>query len=128
MKTLNSRTKMLLAIAGIVIVVVAAGLLLLGPGEDLFGTTIIHISPENPTIHRQTLLNMSINSVGNCDWTTSNIAIVSLYRYDPSNPIASHTSAQYDTKLVQVYGVSVGQATITAKCAIFTRRTTVTVQ
>ncbi len=128
MKNLNTRTKMLLAIAGIVIVVVIAGILFMGPADDLFGSTIIHISPENPTIHQQDVKSMYINSVYNCDWSTSNSAIANFYHYDPYNlPHAYGTNTVADTKLVEVYGVSVGQATITAKCAIFTRHTTVTV-
>ncbi len=128
MKNLNTRTKMLLAIAGVVIVVVIAGILFMGPGSDLFGTAIINISPENPTIHHNSSIQLNINSVYNCTWTTSNVAIASLYDYDPNIwPPAIHASVQHDTKYVLVYGTGIGQVTITARCPFHTKSTTVTV-
>ncbi len=126
MKNLSKRTKMLLAIGGIVIVVVVAGLLLLGPGDEvLFGATVIHISPENPRIVPGQNLNLTINSVGNCFWTTSNANAVKFNLGSGPMNEGSTGVADGETKSVWVKGYSLGQSVISAKCALFTRSTTV---
>lgn len=123
MKNLNKRTKALLAIAGIVIVVVVVGLVIVQPGQDeLVGTTVIHISPQNPTIAVGQILDMSINSVGNCFWSfpSENVA---LFTFGPETIGVT----DFDTKSVKVIGRGPGQVVLTAKCFMFTRRTTITV-
>jgi hypothetical protein len=117
MKNLSKRTKMLLATAGVVIIVVVAGLVLLEPGDGLFGTTVIHISPTSAGISVAQSVNMSINSVFVCKWSTSNQTIARISNYDTNG----------DTKIT-ANGVYPGQATIKANCAIGNRYATVTVR
>ncbi len=131
MKNLNTRAKMLLAIAGIVIVVIAAGLVLLGPGDDLFGATVIHISPANPTIPLYQAIDMSINSVGDCEWGTSvpNVANYLAGACSTNNGVYRCANMAWDvsTKNTKLIANWPGQTVITAKCFMFTRSTTVTV-
>lgn len=133
MKNLTTRTKMLLAIAGVVIVVAVAGLVLLGPGDDLFGSTVIHISPQNPTIPLYQAIDMSINSVGDCEWSTSvpnvanYIAGAGACRVTNGAYVCDNMYYDYNTKKTKLIANWPGQTTISAKCALFTRSTTVTV-
>ncbi len=129
MKNLSRRTKTLLAIAGVVVVVVVVGLVLLGPGEaGLFGTTVFHISPQNPTISVGQTIGMSINSWSNCIWLTSN-ANVAEFMVGPGPMGAGATSpGGISGKSVYVHGLARGQSRITADCPLMTRSTTVTVQ
>lgn len=118
MKNLNKRTKILLGIAGLVIVVVVAGFLVLVPGEGtLFGGSIIHISPQNPTINVGQNLDMSINSIGSCSWSSSNEGVV-VVTYP--NPVGYARDAT-------VQGAGPGQAKIKADC-VTNHYTTVTVR
>ncbi len=117
MKNLSRRTKLLLAIAGVVIVVIVAGLVVLGPGDEaLFGGTIIHISPENPTINVDQNIDMSINSVFTCTWSTTDPSVIQLWNWHPD----------YSRRL-QVLGLKPGSATIKANCGM-DRYTKVTVR
>ncbi len=106
MKKLNKRARLLLAIAGIVIIVVAAGLVLLGQGGDLFGTAALVITPSNPTLVAGNSTGLSVNAVYKCAWSSSNTAIVSLVNYSG------------ETKSVTVKGNAAGSATITARCGL----------
>lgn len=108
MKNLSKRTKMLLAIAGVVIVVIVAGLVLLGPGDEaLFGGTVIHISPQNPTINVDQNIDMSINSVLNCTWSSTDESVIQLWNWHPD----------YSRK-IQVLGLKPGYATVKANCGM----------
>lgn len=113
MKNLSTRTKRLLAIAGVVIVVVLVGLVILVPGQEgLFGTTLIHISPENPTIIAGQTISLSINSVFACKWSSSLAGVVTIV-----------SSAD---RSVTLKGTQPGKTTIKADC-VENHYTTVTV-
>lgn len=116
MKMMNKRSKILFGIGALVLVAVVAGLVLLGPGDSLFGGTIIHISPANPTINVGQYLDMSINSMFICKWTSSNEGMVEITEQDPNG-----------TRHITVYGYGPGTATIKANCVI-DRTTQVTVR
>ncbi len=103
MKNLSTRSKRLLAIAAIVIVVVVVGLVILVPGQEgLFGTTGIHISPENPTIVVGQNITLTINSVFACKWSSSVAGVVTIV-----------SSAD---KSVTLKGAADGTTTIKADC------------
>lgn len=117
MKKLNRRSRILIAVGALVVVAVLGGLVLFEPGGvDLFGGTVIHISPENPTINVDQLLDMSINSVGNCTWSSSNPNVVDIYYWFLDT-----------SRKATVIGKAPGQATIKANCWM-NRYTTVTVR
>ncbi len=130
MKTLNKRSKTLLATAGIVIVVIVVGFVVLVPDTaGLFGGDVIHISPANPTIPLNQVIDMSINSVGKCDWSTSAMPTVAAFvaYCNPALPHCAMVDTVSNTKNVKVQASWHGQTVITARCALFTRSTTVTV-
>ncbi len=105
MKKLSTRTKILLAIAGVVIVVIVGGLVLVGPAEtNLFGATTLVITPSNPTQALGGIQVLSVNAVWPCNWFTSN------------SDIADFINSHVDTKVVQVRTKAVGTATIEARC------------
>ncbi len=105
MKTLTQRNKILLGIAGLVIVVVIAGVVLVGPSQTgLFGTSGLVITPSNPVHPVNVYYNLSVNSVNRCNWSTSDAAIVSF--------LGDYT----EEKVVTVIGLHSGQAIIEAKC------------
>ncbi len=117
MKNLTNRTKILLGIAGLVIVVIVAGVVIVGPGEgNLFGGSIIHISPENPTINQGQNLELSINSSGTCTWSSSNESVVNI----------AYFNSDYSRK-VTLAAMAPGQAIIKADCTA-NHYTTVTVR
>jgi hypothetical protein len=116
MKNLNKRVKILLALAEVVIVVV--GFVILGPGEgDLFGADVIHIRPKSATINVAQSMNMSINSMFICQWSSS----------DASTVVITAQAAE-GAKKITVQGVKAGSATIKANCPIGNRYATVTVR
>ncbi len=118
MKNLTKRTKILLGLAGFVIVVVVAGIVALGPSTGLFGTTALAITPSNPSMDKGVTQVLSVNAIYNCNWFTSNDAIVSF--------VGDAT----EVKTVTVQGNAAGQATIEARCGIINANhvsTTVTV-
>ncbi len=123
MKNLTRRTKTLVGFAGAVIVVLVVGFVVLVPGTaGLFGGDVIHISPQNPTINEEQVIDMSINSVGKCDWTLPSLSVASFwFTSDDSGVMVP------GTKSVKVFGEGPGQVTVKAKCFMFTRYTTVTV-
>ncbi len=105
MKTLTNRTKKLLAIAGVVVVVVVAGLAFLRlEGTNLLGATTLVITPSNPTQALGGIYTLSVNSVWPCNWFTSN------------SDIADFIHSPYETKIVQVWTKAVGSVTIEARC------------
>ncbi len=107
MKKLTNRTKILLGLAGLVIVVVVAGLVLLGPSETgLFGATALAITPSDSTITVGATQGLSVNSVYKCNWFTSDAAIVSF------------VGGTTEVKTVSVKGNARGTATIEARCGL----------
>jgi hypothetical protein len=84
MKNLSKRSKTLLAIAGVVIVLVVAGLVLLGPGDDLFGTTVtgmrIQWSTNCLTPGKSTTMTVFYgpNYASGCTWSSNNPAAVTV--------------------------------------------------
>ncbi len=108
MRNLNKRTKLLLAIAGVLVVIIVAGVILLQPGgTGLFGTTAVHLDPENPTMYFHNYLGMRVSSNALCNWFTSNQNIVSF------------NSEYDDTNGVQLWSMGPGTATIEAHCGLF---------
>lgn len=111
MKTLNKRTKILLAIAGVVIVVIAAGVVILQPsGFGLFGTTTYpYLSPNISSI--QVGEHKTLTVIGNpalaspvCTWSVSSGLGIST---------SSATS-------ITIYGQWKNTASVTAKCNVGT--------
>ncbi len=119
MKNLTKRTKLLLAIAGVLVVVIVAGVVLLQPGATgLFGTTAVHLDPENPTMYFHNYLGMRVSSNALCNWASSNQDIVSI------------NSEFMDQNGIQLWSKNPGTATIEARCGWFNsvhHSTTVTV-
>ncbi len=113
MKNLSKRTKTLVGVAAVLVVVLVAGIILLQPGgSGLFGTAVPVITPANPTI---LVAQQLILSTGDptCKWSTSSAAV---------SIITSTAGAS-----IGIQGISSGTATITAKCGSATASTTVTV-
>jgi hypothetical protein len=106
MKTLSQRNKILLAIAVVVVVVLAVVVFQNPPANALFGATALVITPSNPTVVVGNTTGLSVNSVYNCAWSSSNTAVASLVNYSG------------ETKSVTVQGNAAGSATITAKCGL----------
>ena len=121
MKNLSTRTKKVLAIAGLVIVVVVAGLVLLGPsGAGLFGASDLTITTQYPfpwtkgEVHR-----LVSNTVWDCNWAVENSGVVNLLE-----------PAEY-VKTVQAYAVAPGTTTVKSHCGFLhtlTASITVTVE
>lgn len=108
MKKLSKRTMMILAAVGIVIVLVAVGIVVLQPGgNDLTGTANLVISPPNPTVKEGNTAWLDVNATLYCNWYTSNAAIVAF------------ADSPKSTRGVMIKGVAVGQATIEARCGLF---------
>ncbi len=77
MKNANKRTKTLLGIAAVVLVIVVALVVLLpASGLPLFGTTTVVISPGNPSLTSGRTLGLTTNAKYNCNWFSSNDAAV----------------------------------------------------
>ncbi len=120
MKNLTQRNKILLGIAGLVIVVVVTGLVLLGPsGAGLFGASNLTITPSVPypwtmgEIHR-----LESSTIWDCNFETDDTNVVKLI--DPDEFVKS----------VQVLAYQHGTAVVKAHCGWFhalTATTTVTV-
>lgn len=118
MKNLTKRNKIVLAIAGVVIVVVVAGIVLLGVGDTgLFGGSAIHISPQNPAVLKDSRVALSINSAFTCKWSTDNQWVAEIFDYDSGGD-----------KKITIYGYYPGTASIKAHCAIGNRYATVNVR
>ncbi len=112
MKTLNNRTKLLVAIAALVVVVVVAGVVYFQvSGDNLFGTVIsISISPSKTTTWAgQSVALSSGTSLSNCSWSSSNTSVASI--------------SSSSTKSATVLAKAVGTATITEKCGLMGRYT-----
>ncbi len=108
MKNLSTRTKRLLAIAGIVIVVAVVGLVLVGPGEiNLFGATTLVITPSNFTMTSDHTYLFSANAGYACNWFSSDHNVVMLL------------SPYTETKSVQVIALNEGSPTLEAHCGVF---------
>ena len=120
MKNLSKRTKTLLAIAAVVLVVVVA---VIGfakvSGSGLFGTAVYAITPDNPTVKQGETVTL-------CTPPRS--------RWSSDKPEVAAVADGNDTKLVEcieVKGVAKGQATITGKASPYgvnQTQTTVTVR
>ncbi len=110
MKNLTNRPKVLLAIAGILLVVIVAGVVILDPGATgLFGTTALVITPTTSVIGVNSTRNLDVNSTMNCNWFSSNSAVMGF-----ENPPGTHL-----VKGVVIRAYSVGTVTIEARCGVF---------
>jgi hypothetical protein len=118
MKNLSKRSKMLLAMAGVVILVIAAGVAILKPsGFGLFGTsTYPYISPSYSSIMQGKSETLRI--VGNpalpapvCTWSVSSGLQL----------IGSNATS------VTIFGSWQNTATVTAKCNVGTAYATVSI-
>ncbi len=124
MKNLSTRTKKVLAIAGLVIVVVVAGLVLLGPsGAGLFGASGAWINPSNPTLHVGDSWTLYVvDPTVYCYWT----------RTGENKDVVLFTPPTTGVTHVQITGNQPGSVIITAHCGLFglgqEPSTTVTVQ
>ncbi len=104
MKNMNKRTKIILVVVGIVVVMVVIGLVITQPPtSELLGTTALVITPSNPTIEVPNSVDLSVNAVYDCAWSSS-------------SPIVSLVNYTKETKWVTVQGIAEGTATITARC------------
>jgi hypothetical protein len=109
MKNLTRRTKMLLGIAGILVVVIVAGVVILDPGATgLFGTSVVSLGPANRLLALNSRMDLDAGSVFPCNWFSSNEAVVSF-----DDPPGRH-----EVEEVTVYGQSVGTSTIEARCGL----------
>ncbi len=119
MKNLNKRTKMILAIVGVVVVVVLVGLFILQPPIDqLFGATVqLTITPANASIAQGATIKFNVNSTVNsaegCVWYSSNPNVATLVAYDIGSG--------------KFQGVGTGTATIQVKCSDGSAGTVLTV-
>ncbi len=116
MKNLSKRNKLFLGIGGgIVVLAVLVVVFFQVGGGELFGASILNISPSNPTINIGQAITASVStSYSNCSWSSSNSAI---FKVASSNKSATVT------------GVSGGKATLKLKCGLLsTGSTTVTVR
>lgn len=127
MKNLTQRSKILLGIVAVVVVIVAAGLIYLGPSLGLYGGDVIHISPTNPTINVGQTLDLSINSLFGCNWYSSSIEVAPFITDGGAGYANWYGDDEHHYKKVQIIAKKPGQEVITAECAM-TRRTTVTVK
>lgn len=109
MKNLTRRNKTLLAIAAAVVVVVLAGVAVLGPSTGLFGATVLAFTPTNPWIGLNTVRSLDVNSVMNCNWFSSNEAIIG-FQDPPGTRVV---------KGVLIHARSLGTATVEARCGVF---------
>ncbi len=109
MKNLTKRNKILLGLAGLVIVVVVVGVVLLGPSQTgLFGTSNLVITqiPASPWRY-ESVDRLDVNSTFNCNWKSYNPAVVMLF--EPSQEV----------KWVQGFAAGHGTATVEAHCGPF---------
>ncbi len=116
MKNLTNRTKLLLGIVALSLVVIVAGVAILGPtGMDLFGATTYSISPSAPTVGVGLTVSLTSNVAGKvvCTWTSSNTAVATVKGL---------------ANAAVVTGVGAGQATITQSCGTSQQTATVTVK
>ncbi len=116
MKNPSQRSKIILAIAGVLVVVAVAVVAFtqLG-GEELFGASLVGVSPSNPIILVGRTVTLSAStSLSNCSWSSANTAVAT---------VASNN------KSAVVTGRAPGQAKINVKCGagLTTGSTTVTV-
>ncbi len=117
MKSLSKRNKIVLGIVGIVVVVAVIGLVITQPPVSaLFGTTVLAITPSNPSISIPASVELGTNMGVNCTWSTSDPRIVL-----PQMGWSTGTRQR-------ITAATAGQTTITAACGYFgTATTTVTV-
>ncbi len=106
MRNLTKRNKILLGIAGLVLVVVVAGLVLLGPsGAGLFGASDLHIIPSNPNWWvKGGGYYLQANTVTDCNWEAGDSNVIVLI--DPTKFV----------KGVNVWASGVGTTTVKAHC------------
>ncbi len=127
MKNVSKRTKIVLAIVGVLVVAVIVGGILGATGQvsrsNLFGLELLPptntptpaptatptptplvITPSNPTINVGAQLQLTVNSTAPCDWTSGNPAVVSFVNY--TGP----------TKSVTIIGNKAAQSYVEAKC------------
>ncbi len=121
MKNLTKRNKILLGIAGLVIVVVVGGLVLLGPsGAGLFGTSNLTITAyPPPPWTKGELYHLQSSTIWDCNWEVEDINIIRLL--DPDEYVKS----------VEAIAYKPGTTTIKSHCGWFhalTASITVTVE
>ena len=108
MKNVSKRTKMIMAIVGIVVVIAVIGLVLTQPpASELLGASALVITPSNPTIVVGNSIVLSVNSVYNCNWSSDNAAAVTI--------LGDAT----EVKSVTVYANAYASANIEARCGLF---------
>ncbi len=123
MKNFSNRTKILLGIAALVLVVVVAALVLLPvSGLPLFSTAISYsITPSNPAIMQGSTVTLTENSPYPCNWAPGNTNVVTVLL--PNTNVST----------VTVKGIAAVQSPIYANCWLGTNQgwqqltTTVTV-
>jgi hypothetical protein len=121
MKNISKRTKIILAIVGVLVVVVAAvAIFAQAGGRELFGATALVITPSNPTIAVGQTVGLSVNSVYPCTWTIPPVwgnvdaPYISLVGYYYTRPDGS--GYILETKSVTVKGERAGSTTVAAHC------------
>ena len=109
MKNLTKRNKMIVAISGVLVIVVAAITIFTQVGgSELLGATALVITPSNPTILGVgNSIGLSVNSVYNCNWFSDNAAAVTI--------LGDATAV----KSVTVYANAYASANIEARCGLF---------
>ena len=123
MKNLSKRTKIILAIVGVVVIaaIVIGVVMTQTPVGELFGTTALVITPSNPTIGVGQTVTLSVNSVFGCEWEYPSTIVdfvcdktthctTSVYGYNQVD------ISYWESKSFPVSGKAPGLATITANC------------
>ena len=124
MKNASKRTKIILAIIGVlVVVVVAIGIFVQVGGNGLFGSSYFQngdITPNHPYIAVGQTVKLTVDANFACTWTPEprwgNVdePYISLMDYYYTRP--DGTSYHLETKTVTVKGERPGTASITAHC------------
>ena len=122
MKNQSKRTKIILAIISVlVIVVVAIAVFAQVGGGALLGTAAFTLQPQNPTLNVGEQINMEVNGWIECDWSQStNILQI--------RPLGYLGTSRFNPAVV--VAEQAGATTVTATCGLFNIRhsTTVTVR
>ena len=109
MKNISKRTKIILAIVGVVVIVtVTIGIFAQVGGGELFGTTALVITPSNPSIIVGHTTDLTVNAKYDCSWASSNTN-VSIINY------CDGVSCP-ERKTITVQANANGTAVIAAQC------------
>jgi hypothetical protein len=114
MKSMSKRNKIILVTGSLILLLAAVVAVVFSRqgGTGLFGSGVRTITPANPSLAIGQTVELVVDAVYNCDWSSSDPAVISFVG-DPNN-----------TKRVTVQGNLKGQSTITAQCAGGTHGTT----